>query len=190
MGHTSEQSPSRVFDEFRLPALAFEHEACDRYAEFETWFAERGRAELAALCASLAKCHRDLCLRFEEAGGAAATAAIDAARRSWIQQGEPQPRPVEFFYRVAGGRQLIEIAMAEETGAALRFEAMARESGEGLTHRLAAELGAKSRECAERLSAAIETAMPPDWEEMIASGGGPCLALGAERRLRPPVGKR
>lgn len=23
-----------------------------------------------------------------------------------------------------------------------------------------------------------------DWEQMIAAGGGPCLALGAERRLR------
>lgn len=39
-----------------------------------------------------------------------------------------------------------------------------------------------------RLSAVaeeLERVQPVDWEEDLARGGGPCLALGAERRSNP-----
>jgi hypothetical protein len=189
MGHAIEQTPSRAFDEFRLPTLAFEREAAERYGEFAAWLAERGRGDMAELCTSLARSHRELSLQIGEPSAAVTAVAIDAARQSWIAQGSPQPRPVEFFYRLAGARQLIEIALAEEEDAARRFEAAARASQDEPTQRLAAELGAKARECARRLQATIEGAAGVDWEAMIASGGGPCLALGAERRLRPPAPK-
>src|SRR5258708_27747985 len=112
MGHATGPTPSRIFDEFRLPALAFEREAAERYGEFAAWFAERSRGDLAELCASLAGSHRELCLEIGEPTGAVTVVAIDAARQSWIAQGSPQPRPIEVFYRLSGARELIAISRA------------------------------------------------------------------------------
>lgn len=182
MGHQILEPPVRSLEDFRLPALAFEREASDRYREFGAWFSEHGFAPLGMLCARLAGRHDDDYSRIAGSGEAIAAKAVDGARRSWIRRERADSRGDEFFYRVATARQLIEIALAEETAAIEGFDHAARELP-GPTQGLAAALGASSRRCATELAMAMQTAPPPDWESMIAAGGGPCLALGAERRL-------
>ena len=170
-------------DEFRLPAAAFEREASDRYREFEAWFAENGLTELGALCGRLAMAHREDGDRVGAAGARLAEAQVEAARHPWIGA-TTSDADCELFYGLANARQLIEIALAEETAAARGFDDVARESPDARARDLAAALGASSRRCASELAIAIDAASPPDWETLIAGGGGPCLALGAERRLR------
>ena len=184
MGHTIERPATRAFEEFRLPALAFEREAADRYREFETWFADHGHADFAAMCARFGKLHRDEYHELAEASSVIAASAINAARRPWIRQAASQRRTDEFFYRLAGARQLLEIALAEESEAVRFFEQTALEASDEASRRLASDFAAASRECACSLAAAVEHTVPVDWEQLIAAGGGPSLALGAERRLR------
>ena len=170
-------------DEFRLPALAFEREASDRYREFQDWFAEHGLAELGALCARLASRHGEDSHRVAGTGPSLAEARIDAARQPWIHAAAGDGGD-DLFYGLATARQLIEIALAAETAAARGFDDAAHALPDPETRDLAAALGATSRRCAGELAVAMEAAAPPDWEAIIADGGGPCLALGAERRLR------
>jgi hypothetical protein len=168
-------------DELRVPAAAFEREASDRYREFQAWFAEHGLAELGALCGRLATAHGEDGARIDGVGARLAEAQVEAARNPWIGASDAG---AELFYGLATARQLVEIALAEETAAARGFDDVARESPDARARDLAAALGASSRRCARELAIAIDAASPPDWETLIAGGGGPCLALGAERRLR------
>ena len=169
--------------EFYLPALAFEREASERYRDFEAWFVEHGLTELGALCARCGGMHGEDCSRITGAAGTFADREIDALRRPWIGT-RPDDAQDELFYGLATARQIIEIALAEETAAARRFGDAARALPDAQAQQLAAALVASSRRCAEALAAAKDSAAPPDWEAIIADGGGPCLALGAERRLR------
>lgn len=170
-------------DDFRLPALAFEREASDRYREFQDWFVEHGLAELGALCARLASLHGEDGRRLACAGESLADARVAAARQPWIDS-PPEQGGDDLFYGTATARQLIEIALAAETAAARGFDDIAQTQPDAQTHDLAVMLGASSRRCAGELAGAMQAAAPPDWEAIIADGGGPCLALGAERRLR------
>jgi hypothetical protein len=170
-------------DDFRLPALAFEREASDRYREFHDWFVEHGLTELGALCARLASRHGEDGLRVARAGGTLADARIDAARKPWIDASRDDGGD-DLFYGLATARQLIAIALAAEADAARGFDEASRVLADAQARDLAAALGATSRRCAGELAVAMKAAAPPDWEAVIADGGGPCLALGAERRLR------
>ena len=182
MGHEVRDRPSAIGDEFRLPALAFEREASDRYREFEAWFVEHGLTQLGALCARFASQHGEDGMRIAAAGTSVADARIEAARQPWI--GAKTDDRGELFYGLATARQLIEIALAAETAAARGFDDAAHSLADAESRDLAATLGASSRHCAGELAVAMGAASPPDWETLIAEGGGPCLALGAERRLR------
>ncbi len=184
MGQHIQEPPVRTFEEFCLPALAFEREASDRYREFQAWFEEHGLPRLGNLCAQLAGRHDEDYSRIAGAGGAITVEAVDGARQPWIRREPSDSRGDEFFYRVASARQLIEIALAEETAAMEAFDHAARELSVAETQGLVTALGANARRCARELVDAMRTAPPPDWESMIAAGGGPCLALGAERRLQ------
>src|SRR5258706_5041000 len=126
MGQTLEHSPVRSFEDFRLRALAAERESAERYHEFDAWFADQDMPDLATLCGRFATAHREDFLKLADASDAVASAAIDAVRRSWIQRDPSDPESGEFFYRLAGPRQLLEIAAAEELEAVRFFGAVSR----------------------------------------------------------------
>jgi hypothetical protein len=121
--------------------------------------------------------------RLAGAGERLVEARVDAARRPWIGAA-PDEGGDDLFYGLATARQLIEIALAAEIAAARGFDDAAHALPDLEARDLAACLGASARRCAGELAVAMQAASPPDWETLIADGGGPCLALGAERRLR------
>ena len=183
MGREILDRPTARCEEFRLPALAFEREASDRYHDFAEWFAEHGLTGLGALCTRLRALHVEDGMRIAGAGGKLADGQVDALRQPWIREARGDGPEDELFYGLATARLLIQVALAEETLAARSFDAAAHALSDEGGRKLAAALGASSRRCADELAGAMEAASPPDWEAIIADGGGPCLALGAERRL-------
>ena len=161
-----------ALDTFLSRALAMECEAFNRYREFEAWFSDRSLPELAARCRSLATAHRERCA---ELGGSSAN---DPSAEEWMP-----PEARDLFYEMAGPRQLLEVALDAEL-AALRCYEGAAAGRDAEAQPRAAMLAGNAMRCVGEVVAAIDAVSPVDWEAVISLGGGPGLALGAERRLR------
>ncbi len=157
-------------------ALVTECQAAECYDQLCDYFTSRNVGFAAALCRNLATRHERAIGMLEEAGMSRAGADpwMDATAR-------------EFVMRVASAHQLLEVALAMEQDAMRDYAALRGASPDGPVQDLLARLYAMASENARRLGEALES-LPaaPDWEELIASGAVPALALGAERRLRRP----
>ena len=113
-------------EEFYVHALAIEHEAAERYAEFQAHFEARGEEVLAGLCGNLAQAER---AHFEELSRASAhltLPAIAEPAHRWIEAGAPDTPAREFLFRIATPRQLLAVALAAEHRAREFFVAVAR----------------------------------------------------------------
>ena len=161
-----------ALDTFLSRALARECEAFNRYREFEAWFSDRSLPELASRCRSLATGHRE---KYAELGGGSAN---DPSAAEWIA-----PEARELFYEMASPRQLLEVALDAELEA-LRFYEGAAAGDDSHVRTCAEILAGNAVHSVGAVVAAIDAVSPVDWEAVIALGGGPGLALGAERRLR------
>jgi rubrerythrin len=170
-------------------ALAIEREAADRYREFEAYFADRNAAVLAGLCRNLATLHRARHGRYLEASSGLTLPTVEASQYRWIEGASPSAASRDFVYRTAASRNLLEIALAEENGAAHFYDEVADGSTDKTACSLAWEMADKARDNVRRIANALENIPAPgmDWEEFLAAGGGPCLALGAERRTRRSI---
>ena len=161
-----------AIDSFLSRALAMEREAFSRYSEFEAWFSDRTLPELAARCRTLATEHRE---RYAELSGGSAN---DASAVAWIA-----PEARELFYEMASPRQLLEVALDAELEALRYYEGIAA-SSDSRVRTCAEILAGNAVRYVGEVVAAIDAVSPVDWETVISLGGGPGLALGAERRLR------
>ena len=147
-------------------ALAAERRAaaCDR--DLADHFEQRSLGGLASLCRKLATGHED---------------AIESLRQAGVESGASHERWLDddaraFVFRVAGPRQLLGVALAAEAGVAELYDQLAAAD--------IAHLAQRAHEAAREVTLAMESApTAPDWEQLIASGAVPALALGAERRL-------
>jgi hypothetical protein len=186
MGQLIADHPVRSLADLYAHALAIEHEAADRYREFEAYFADRNAAVPAGLCRNLATLHRARSRKYLDASGGLALPDIDVSRFRWIEGAFPSAASRDFVYRTAAARNLLEIALAEENDAARFYDQVADGSTDESMCSLAWEMADKARDNVRRIANAIENIPVPgmDWEELLAAGGGPCLALGAERRTR------
>jgi rubrerythrin len=110
----------RTLEELYAHALAIEREAIDRYREFGAWFGEKGEEVLARLCAGLAQMEEEHHRELAAASRDLSLPAIPAGEYRWLEGRSPEAPPHELLRRVAGPRQLLEIALQAER-AALAF---------------------------------------------------------------------
>ena len=133
----------------------------------------RGFPEEAALC-------RSVCARHER--------AIEWLRQSalaWERLPEAEPRSREFVLRVASPRHLVEVALELEREAFCCHEVAWDGMDEPVLRAQFERLLVMARDNVGTL-VQVRSRLPEavDWEQLIAAGTVPSLALGAERRLR------
>src|SRR5688500_6708207 len=106
--------PIETVEEFYAHAIAIEREAMERYAEFATYYADRGEDVLAGLCHNLAGLEREHLEQLLLACAHLQLPAISGADYQWLESGPPEAMAREFFYRVANPRQMLEVAIEAE----------------------------------------------------------------------------
>jgi len=172
--------PIRSVEEFYAHALAIEREAADRYAEFFTWFDERGEDALAGLCRSLARIEGEHYQELLESCSNLKLPAIDAADYCWLDGGSPEAPAREVVYRVAKPQHLLEVALKAECRARDYFISIVRTSPARPVRELAAVMAAEERQHVQWVREALEYygATNIDWEAVIGEGAGPGALLG------------
>lgn len=135
--------PIRSVPEFYSHALAIEHEAAERYAEFREYFADRGEEVLAGLCGNLSRMEAEHFQELARASEGLQLPAIAEGDFRWLESGSPEAAAREVFYRIATPRQLLEVALQGERTALAFFQWAERTSPDGevrgLAHRMAEE---------------------------------------------------
>jgi hypothetical protein len=164
----------RVAGTFRIAILA-ERRAAGCSRDLAGHFEDRGMEALCALCRRLSANH-DAAIEAMRA----ANADGEPGEEAWIRADGR-----ELLLRVAGARQLLEIALANESGMTDLYDGIAAAEWGEDDRALAAGLADRARAAAREVTLAMESVhAPPDWESLISSGAVPALALGAERRMR------
>lgn len=138
--------PIRSVEEFYAHALAIEHEAAQRYGEFEAWFRDRGEDILAGLCGNMARMEGDHFRELVAASRHLRLPAIGAADYAWLDASSPEAPACELFYRVAHPRHLLEIALRAEINAAAFFEHIGLTSDSPEVCALARQMAAEERQ--------------------------------------------
>lgn len=115
----------RTVEEFYAHALAIEREAAERYSEFEAYFRDRGEEVLAGLCANVGRMEGEHFRELVAASRHLQLPAIDPGAYQWLEAGSPEAPAREFFYRVAGPRHLLEVALQGELNAFAFFQHVA-----------------------------------------------------------------
>ena len=118
--------PIDSLERFYAHAIAIEREAAERYAEFSTYYADRGEEVLSGLCRNLAQLEREHLEQLLRASDHLQLPAIAGHEFQWLESGSPEAAAREFFYRVANPRQLLEVALHAEMCACDFFEWVAR----------------------------------------------------------------
>jgi rubrerythrin len=173
-------------EEFYAHALAIEREAAERYAEFETWFHDRGEEVLAGLCRTLAEMEGAHFLQLARACNGLKLPAIAADDYRWLEAGAPESVAREAFYRIATPRQLLEIALHAECNALAFFEWVVRSAGSEPVRALAREMAAEEMQHVRWVQQALEYGPSShlDWEKLLARGIRPGAFTGEARPAR------
>jgi rubrerythrin len=129
--------PVQTIEIFYAHALAIEREAAQRYREFESYFAARGEAVLAAICGMLARMEGEHYAQLARAAEGLALPDPDPAY-GWSAEAPAESGPRKEFYRITSTEQLLEIALEGEIRAQ-RFFAWTAESALDDTVRALAE---------------------------------------------------
>ena len=140
--------PNRIrsVEVFYAHALAIEHEAAQRYSEFESWFRDRGEEVLAGLCGNLARLEGEHFNELLDASRHLLLPAIERDGYAWIGEASPEAPAREFFYRVAHPHHLLQVALQAEMSAAAFFEHIAFASDSPEVCALARQMAAEERE--------------------------------------------
>lgn len=178
--------PIGSVEEFYAHALAIEREAARSYREFQEHFNDRGEEVLAGLCGNLANFEEQHYKLLLERSREFEVPTLPSERYRWMESGPPESVDRNLVYGMATPRQLLEIALKAERNARRFFEWVAGTTANGEVHALAEEMAREESEHVQWVSRALEyvRADGVDWDKLLATGGGPGLALGAERRLR------
>jgi rubrerythrin len=178
--------PDCTLEEFVAHALAVEFEAARTLRDLKAAFGERGEDQLASLCGKLADLEQEHYERLEERSRGLALPAVDYRLYAWLESHDADCCPRDMVFHIATPRALLEIALKAEQRAAGMFGRAAGYLRDAGARELAAQLAQEEGEHVRWVLDAL--ARTPrdetDWETMLAEGGGPCLALGAERRMR------
>lgn len=177
--------PIGTVEEFYAHALAIEREAAGCYREFQAHFADRGEEVLAGLCGNLARFEQEHYELLQERARELALPELAPDRYRWLESGPPECAAHDLVFRVASPRQLLEIALKAEREAKRFFEWVAGTTASNEVHALAADMAREEAEHVQWVARALEyvRADSVDWDALLASGGGPGLALGGERRV-------
>ncbi len=178
--------PIGSVEEFYAHAIAIEREASKCYREFQEHFADRGEEVLAGLCGNLAHFEEDHYRLLIDRAKSLALPDLPPERYRWMESCPPENADHDLVYRMASPRQLLEIALKAERSARRFFEWVAGTTANAEIHALAEEMAREEAEHVQWVTRALEYVRSDgvDWESLLAAGGGPGLALGAERRLR------
>ena len=178
--------PIGTVEEFYAHAIAIEREASKCYREFQQHFADRGEEVLAGLCGNLPHFEEDHCRLLIDRAKSLDLPDLPPERYRWMESCPAENVDHDLVYRVVTPRQLLEIALKAERGARRFFEWVAGTTADGEIHALAEEMAREEAEHVQWVTRALEyvRADGVDWDSLLAAGGGPGLALGAERRLR------
>lgn len=185
--------PINSVEEFYAHALAIEHEAAKSYRELKAHFADRGEEVLAGLCGNLAHFEQDHYELLLEQAKHLEIPSLPLDKYRWLETRSPEIEEHDFIFRVATPRQLLEIALKAERNARRFFEWVAGTTTDPAIQQLAEEMAREESEHVQWVTRALEYVRADgiDWDALLATGGGPGLALGGERRLRrvPPAAK-
>jgi rubrerythrin len=182
--------PIASIEEFYAHALAIEHEAAERYREFERYYHDRGELLLASLCANLARAeaaHFDVLL---ETSRELRLPSLAPGAHRWLESGSPEAPARELFYRVAQPRQLLEIALAAELAAQAYFERAGAAESPSEVRLAALEMAEEERRHVGWVREALAhlAATPIDWARISARLATPGAVVGAEEA--PPAPRR
>lgn len=186
--------PDCTLEEFVAHALAIEFEASRTLRDLQAAFQERGEEALASLCGKLAALEQEHYERLETRSRTLALPPVDYRLYGWLESHDADCCPRDMVLHIASPRMLLEIALKAEQRAVDMFARAANQVKDASVRELAADLAQDEQEHVRWVHDAL--ARTPrdetDWEAMLSEGGGPCLALGAERRLRrdPKPGAR
>jgi rubrerythrin len=178
--------PDCKLEEFVAHALAIEFEAARTLREMQAAFQDRGEDELARLCEKLAGLEQEHFERLEARSRGLALPAVDFRLYGWLEAHDADCCPRDMVFHIASPRMLLEIALKAEQRAVDMFGRAASHLKDAGVRELAAQLAEEEGEHVRWVLDALSRTPRDgtDWEAMLAEGGGPCLALGAERRLR------
>lgn len=178
-------APIGTVEEFFAHAIAIEREAARCYREFQAHFADRGEEVLSGLCGNLANFEQDHHELLLERAAALTLPELPSDRYRWLESGPPECADHELVFRVASPRQLLEIALKAERDAKRFFEWVSGTTAIEEVRALADEMALEEAEHVQWVMRALEyvRADGVDWDQLLAAGGGPGLALGGERRV-------
>jgi rubrerythrin len=167
------QDPVRSLPEFYSHALAIEHEAAERYAEFRDYFDDHGEDLLAGLCANLGHVDEEHFQDLARESEGLALPPVPAEEFRWLEAGPPQAAAREVFYRLATPRQILEVALQGEYAALAFFQCAERTSADGRVRQLAHELAEEERHHAAWVREALEyqPISNAEWNRLLEAGG-------------------
>ena len=173
----------RSIEEFYAHALAIEHEAAERYREFQAWFDDHGEEILAGLCASIGDMEGEHYKALVETSRELTLPALAQGEHLWLEAGSPETPARELFYRVAEPRHLLEIALRGEVNALAFFQGIERTASDAGVKAAAREMAREEEQHVTWVANALEYHLATrvtDWEELIRAGKGPGVFVGAE----------
>lgn len=167
------QEPIRSVAEFYSHALAIEHEAAERYAEFRDYFADRGEEVLAGLCGNLSRLEAEHFRELVEASDGLEPPPIPAGEFRWLEAGPPEAAAREVFYRIASPRQLLEVALEGEHAALAFFQWTERTTPEEAVRTLARRMAEEEQRHVEWVRQALEyqPISHAEWNRILDEGG-------------------
>ena len=139
-------TPIATLEEFYAHALAIEHEAAHRYAEFAEHFGDRGEEMLAGLCRNLAALELEHYQQLASGCTHLTLPAIDDRAYHWLDRGSPEAPARDLVFRIATPRQLLEVALAAEWRAHEFFAWIARSAPQAPVREIAAIMAAEETE--------------------------------------------
>ena len=174
----------RSIEEFYAHALAIEHEAAERYGEFQGWFDDHGEDILAGLCASIGRMEQEHYRSLLDGSRGLELPALSQGEHLWLESASPEAPARELFYRVAEPRHLLEIALQGERNALAFFQGIERTAPDEKVRIAAHEMAREEEQHVMWMRNALEyhlTTRVTDWEKLIAAGRGPGAFVGAEQ---------
>ncbi len=132
--------PIKTLEEFLAHAIAIEHEAAQRYREFEVHFASRGDEVLVGMCRNLATLEGEHLASLVASSRDLNLPAIDDHDYRWLDGVSPEAPARELFFSVATRHDLLDVALRGEASAQRFFAWVARTSPVEAVRLLACEI--------------------------------------------------
>ena len=152
--------PITSLGEFLAHAIAIEHEATERYREFEEIYGRRGEPAMAELCANLARLEGEHLEAMRSRSHGVSLPDIPSEQYRWLEGASPEA-PARTILDAAGSRRdLLRIALRAESGAVLFFHWVARTATDPQVREMAREMAREEEQHVAWLERALGYASP------------------------------